>query len=66
MIYNKTGLKPVSRPVEQVSLIRGLAVCVKACRFQVYANRQIDRQTVLVVGGCKVPKTDRPFFKNIF
>ena len=40
MIYNKTGLKPVSRPVEQVSLIRGLAVCAKACRFQGYANKQ--------------------------
>ena len=52
---NKTGLKPVSRPVEQVSLLRRLGVSAKARWCQGYANRPIGRQKGLVAVGCKVP-----------
>ena len=52
---NKTGLQPVSRTEEQDSLLRGLGVGAKAHCCQGYANRQIDRQTGMEAGGCKVP-----------
>ena len=45
--------KPVSRPVEQVHLLRGLGA--KSLWYHVLANRQ----TGLVEGGCKVPLVPR-------
>ena len=55
LIKNKTGLEPVSRPEEQVSLHRGLGVGAKGHWCQGYTTRPIGNQKGLVVGGCKVP-----------